>query len=72
MKIKKVLTVLLILGVLVMGGGYFAYRGYKSARQVRLIQQARRYLAKSDERRALLSLQSRPSLQPQETLPRAA
>jgi predicted Zn-dependent protease len=57
MKTKKILIVLLILSLLAMGGGYVAYRGYKSIRQVRLIKQARAYLAKPDDRRAYLCLQ---------------
>jgi hypothetical protein len=57
MRIKKVFTILLILCCLGVSGGYVAYHGYKSARQIRLVKQARFYLARSNERKALLCLQ---------------
>lgn len=56
-KLKKVLLYVVILGLLLLGGGYAGYRGYKSVRQDRLIKQAREYLAKPDPRKALLCLQ---------------
>jgi Flp pilus assembly protein TadD len=55
--IKKILLFGLILGLLLLGGGYAGYRAYKSARQARLITQARNFLAKPNERKALLCLQ---------------
>ena len=55
--IKKVLLFGLIIGLVILGGGYIGYRAYKSARQTRLVTQARNYLAKPNERKALLCLQ---------------
>jgi tetratricopeptide (TPR) repeat protein len=55
-KMQKVLLLIVISGVL-LGGGYAGYCGYKSARQARLIKQARVHLAKPDPRKALLCLQ---------------
>jgi predicted Zn-dependent protease len=55
--IKKILLFGLILGLVILGGGYAGYRAYKSARQARLIAQARNHLAKPNERKALLCLQ---------------
>ncbi len=53
--LKRVLF--LLLGtVLLLGGGYAAYKGYCHVRQVRLVNQARDYLDKSQERQALLCL----------------
>ena len=46
-----------LIPLVILGGGYAGYRAYKSARQARLITQARNYLAKPDERKALLCLQ---------------
>ncbi|HUC85589.1 MAG TPA: hypothetical protein VL970_10390, partial [Candidatus Acidoferrales bacterium] len=60
MKTKKMWNILLLvltLGILASGGGYFGYRAYLSARQAHLINQAQLYLAKSDVKRALLCLQ---------------
>jgi Flp pilus assembly protein TadD/Holliday junction resolvase-like predicted endonuclease len=54
--IKKTLLYGLILGLVILGGGLGA-RAYKSARQARLIKQARTYLAKADEKKAALCLQ---------------
>ena len=56
-KTRRILLIVPILGVLLLGGGYGGYRAYKSARQARLITQARNYLAKPEERKALLCLQ---------------
>ena len=56
-KTRRILLIVPILGVLLLGGGYVGYRAYKSARQARLITQARNYLAKPEERKALLCLQ---------------
>ncbi len=56
-KTRRVLLVVSILGVLLLGGGYMAYRAYVSARQARLIGQARAFLAKAKERKAALCLQ---------------
>jgi tetratricopeptide (TPR) repeat protein len=55
--INKALLFGLILGLVMLGGGYVGYRAYKSARQARLITQARNYLAKPNARKALLCLQ---------------
>ena len=55
--IKKILLFGLILGLVMLGGGYAGYRAYKSVRQARLITQARNHLAKPNERKALLCLQ---------------
>src|SRR5437762_10391408 len=49
-RMQKVLLLIVISGVLLLGGGYAGYRGYKSARQIRLVKQARVYLAKPDPR----------------------
>src|SRR5437870_2307201 len=57
MKSKKLLVIVAVLGVIVLVGGYVGYRGYASARQHRLIKQARAFLAESDQRKALLTLQ---------------
>jgi predicted Zn-dependent protease len=57
MKIKKKLALSAVLAAVVTIGGYAGYRGYTSARQHRLITQARTFLAKSDQRKALLTLQ---------------
>jgi Flp pilus assembly protein TadD len=54
---RKVLLVVLVLGILALGGGYAGYRGYKFIRQAHLIKQAQHYLTKSDAKKALLCLQ---------------
>jgi tetratricopeptide (TPR) repeat protein len=54
---RNILLITSIAGVLLVVGCYFGYRLYKSARQARLIAQARTYLAKPDERKAFLCLQ---------------
>jgi tetratricopeptide (TPR) repeat protein len=54
---KKILIIVAILGVLLLGGGYFGYQGYKSIRQTRLVKQARGFIAKSNNRKAILCLQ---------------
>jgi len=54
--IKKILLFGVIPCLLVFGGGYVGYQAYKSARQARLIAQARHYLAKPNEKKALLCL----------------
>jgi len=54
---RKILLIVLVLGIVALGGGYAGYRGYKSIRQAHLIKQAKHYLAKPDPRRALLCLQ---------------
>src|SRR5262245_51835406 len=57
---KKTLLLILILGVVVLGGGFFAYRGYVDARQSRFLKQARDYMAGDTEngkRKAILVLQ---------------
>jgi Flp pilus assembly protein TadD len=56
-KVQKTLLLVVVLGLLLLGGGYAGYRGYKSVRQTRLIRQAREFLAKPDPRKALLCLQ---------------
>jgi Flp pilus assembly protein TadD len=56
-KPRKILLYGVIAIVLISVGGFLAYRGYKSARQTKLISQAEKYLAKSNERKALLCLQ---------------
>ena len=56
-KTRRILLIVSILGLLLLGGGYVGYRAYKSARQARLITQARNYLAKPNEKKALLCLQ---------------
>jgi predicted Zn-dependent protease len=59
MKIKpgRILLYTLVAAVLLLGGGYAGWRAYKSARQARLVKQARDYLADSEPRKALLCLQ---------------
>src|SRR5450759_1557781 len=54
---KTILVVGLILGVLLVAGGYAGYRGYVSIRQARLVKQARTFLDQSNGRKALLTLQ---------------
>src|ERR1017187_5717148 len=54
---RKVLLVVLVLGIFALGGGYAGYREYLSLRQAHLIKQARYYLTKPDARKALLCLQ---------------
>src|ERR1035437_10097557 len=56
-KTRRTLLIVSILSVLLLGGGYVGYRAYKPPRQARLITQARNYLAKPNERKALLCLQ---------------
>jgi predicted Zn-dependent protease len=56
-KFKKSLLLTSVLGILLIAGGFAGYRGYKSARQHRLIRQTRAFLAKADQRKALLTLQ---------------
>src|SRR6266540_6158052 len=56
-KMQKVLLLVVVFGLLLLGGGYAGYRGYKSVRQTRLVKQARAYLAKPDLRKAMLCLQ---------------
>jgi predicted Zn-dependent protease len=57
LKAKTVVLLACALTLLLLGGGYLGYRGYKTARQHRLIAQARTFIAKGDQRKALLSLQ---------------
>jgi len=66
MKTKTVIL-LVVLVLAISGGGYAGYRGYKSARQAKLIKQTRKYLAKSDPRRALLFLQRALRYNPRDT-----
>src|ERR1039457_510870 len=54
---KKILVVGLILGVLLLAGGYAGYRGYVSIRQARLVKQARTFLDQANGKKALLFLQ---------------
>jgi Flp pilus assembly protein TadD len=54
---KTILLVAALLSLLLLAGGYEGYRKYVSLRQVRLITQARLYLAQSDTVRARLCLQ---------------
>lgn len=56
-KLQKAFLFFLIPSVLLLGGGYATYRGYKSVRQTRLVKQARSHMAKSDPKKALLVLQ---------------
>ena len=57
LNMRKILLAVLVIGLVVLGGGYLGYRSYKSSRQTHLIKQAQRYLAKPDQRKALLCLQ---------------
>ena len=66
MKTKTVIL-LVVLVLAIGGGGYAGYRGYKSMRQAKLIKQTRKYLAKSDPRRALLFLQRALRYNPRDT-----
>ncbi len=56
-KVQKTLLLVVVLGLVLVVGGYAGYRGYKSIRQARLVKQAREYIAKPDPRKALLCLQ---------------
>ena len=59
MKIKgmpKVLIIVCVVGLL-FGGAYVARRGYIAVRQVRLVKQARQYLAQAEGKKAMLCLQ---------------
>src|ERR1035438_7318328 len=56
-KMRKILLIVLTLGILAVGAGYVGYRAYLSARQAHLIKQAQHYLAKPDVKKALLDLQ---------------
>ena len=56
-KVQKILLLVVVLGIVLLVGGYAGYRGYKSFRQARLVKQARVFIAKQDQRKALLSLQ---------------
>jgi len=53
-RLLKLLVWILVLGLSLCLGGYAGYRGYKSARQGRLVKQARHYLAQSEPKNALL------------------
>jgi len=55
-KTRQILLMVLILGVLFLGGGYGGYRFYRSARQARLVKQARTFLVKANEKKALMCL----------------
>ena len=55
-KVKRILITMAVVGVVLLGGGFAAYRGYVTLRQARLIKQARNYLAKSNDRQAFLCL----------------
>jgi predicted Zn-dependent protease len=55
-KTRRILLMVLILGVLCLGGGYAGYRAYKSARQTRLVRQARAFLGKGNEKKAVMCL----------------
>ena len=55
--IWKILLIVLVLGLVLAGGGYFGYRSYLSAREAHLIKQAQHCLAKPDVKGALLCLQ---------------
>jgi Flp pilus assembly protein TadD len=57
MKLKKTLVLAALLTVILLIGGYTGYHGYKNARQHRLVKQARMFLQKSNQKKALLSLQ---------------
>jgi tetratricopeptide (TPR) repeat protein len=54
---RKKVVVVLVLGLFLLAGGYAGRRAYIHVRQDRLIKQARNYLAKSQEKKALLCLQ---------------
>ena len=54
---KKTLLLIVVLGIVLLGAGYGGYKGYRHIRQVSLIKQAKAYLEKSEERKALLCLQ---------------
>ncbi len=56
-KLLKILLFVSLGGVLLLGGAYAGYRGYKSIRQARLVKEAREYLEKQDLRKAQLCLQ---------------
>jgi len=56
-KFRKYLLLGLILCVAILGGGYVAYKGYRSVRQARLVEKARAYMAQQKDRNALLCLQ---------------
>jgi tetratricopeptide (TPR) repeat protein len=53
-KVQKILLFTVILGLVLLGGGYAGYRGYKSVRQAKLVNQARAHLDKSEPKKALL------------------
>ena len=53
----KTLLLMLVLGLLLVGGGYFGYREYLSVREAHLVKQAQNYLKKSDVKKGLLFLQ---------------
>lgn len=54
---KKVLLLLAILGIVLLGAAYGAYKGYRIVREVRLVKQAKGFMEKSEPRKALLCLQ---------------
>ena len=56
-KVQKTLLLFLVLGLGLIAGVYFGYPGYMSARQARLLEGAKDYLAQPDPHRALLCLQ---------------
>ncbi len=56
-RLLKILIFSVLLLLLLVGGGYAALLGYVSVRQARLVRQARAFLDKSEEKKALLCLQ---------------
>ena len=56
-KFYKILLVLVVGGIVLAGGAYGAYKGYRAWRQARLVDQAREFLEKGEQRKALISLQ---------------
>ena len=54
---KKIILILAVVGVVLLGAAYAGYKGYRHVRQVRLVKQAKAFLEKSEDRKALLCLQ---------------
>jgi tetratricopeptide (TPR) repeat protein len=63
---KTITICLVLLLALLAGGGYVARKGYVSIRQKRLIKQAKEFLTKSEEKKALLSLQRALRINPKD------
>src|SRR5512133_3453735 len=56
-RLTRILIISFVGLAVIVGGGYGAYRGYRSMRETRLLKQARAYIDKSEPKKAVLCLQ---------------